>query len=793
MSEIYWATNPKVTKEQREKQTIDYLGEKPKQLCEKLPKESKVYQKPKSWITIEFDKGECFGKGEASEATLQTFENLQKDGINVIQSTHNGFCDWLISIVPELENLSHDKITSYNLNFVNKYVPKEYRQFVDENLLKKEIVWVTKIGQVHWKKLTKHEGKDWNDYTEERIVQEIFPQAKNKLDKTLTDGTNKKVNDISILKKGVPLGKRNESCFKLAHDYRKKGNTLDETLVLLSSWNNNNNNPLPLKEVKACINSVYSYETENIKKKGKYNKKDEEEEQPETSLIITEDNIVEQVYDGIKSKFCVYDKNTKEISYVDEWDGFIPIKAEEVDQKALHLPSCAKDYDSSEELDKIIFQFIHKWLDIDNKLIQFSLWNIKRSWVYERFHTLNYLRALGDTGQGKSRYLDVLGILHYKPIFTSGATTSAPIFRIIKKWKGSLIIDEADFQKSDATQDIIKIINQGYEQGKHIMRCDQNDATKIQFFDPYCPKVIATRNTFEDKATESRCITTVMKGTKRRDILFNLNDNFYEEALEIRNMLLKWRFDNYFKIDSNKVQPNNLGDLEPRVQQIVNSFLTLFAQDEKEIKIFEEYMLGYQSELIDERRNSFEGLIIEGIYNLMLDGVEYFNTTDIIQKANITNRKGEFVKGNTISKKLKSLGFKKSISKLIYGKTKRIIPKDHEHLEMLFKRYGFDITPITQITPITERGSVLENDDKMGKIGLKTENAALSNECNKRNTVINSFDIINANGKKFRRTLDHVFLPCVSCGTVNKKGWNIEDEQGKIYCDMCAIGVEEVV
>ena len=57
-----------------------------------------------------------------------------------------------------------------------------------------------------------------------------------------------------------------------------------------------------------------------------------------------------------------------------------------------------------------------------------------------------------------TRFLDTLGYLHYKPIATSGATTSAPVFRIIDKWKGTLIMDEADFQKSDEAQDIIKII-----------------------------------------------------------------------------------------------------------------------------------------------------------------------------------------------------------------------------------------------------------------------------------------------------------------------------------------------
>jgi len=155
------------------------------------------------------------------------------------------------------------------------------------------------------------------------------------------------------------------------------------------------------------------------------------------------------VWDGIEVK---YEQNI----IIDNLT-FTPILGEEVQKKAVLLPEKAEEYETDEQLDNEILDFIGKWLDIPDDIKQFALWNIKRSWVYEKFNTLNYLRALGDTGVGKTRFLDVLGHIHYKPIETTGATTAAPIFRMIDKWRGSLIMDEADFAKSDETQDILML------------------------------------------------------------------------------------------------------------------------------------------------------------------------------------------------------------------------------------------------------------------------------------------------------------------------------------------------
>jgi hypothetical protein len=447
----------------------------------------------------------------------------------------------------------------------------------------------------------------------------------------------------------------------------------------------------------------------------------------------------EQVYDCKTrlSKFARYNRKAGSIDYVNEIpinDAIIiPNTGEELEKGAVLLPSQTEHYETEEQLDNEIQCFINKWLDIPEDFKQFTLWNIKRSWIYQRFHTLNYLRALGDTGQGKSRFLDTLGYLHYKPLFTSGATTSSPVFRMIDKWGGSIIMDEADFQKTDESQEIIKIINQGYEKGKFIMRCDQNDARKVQFFDPFSPKVIATRKPFTDKAVESRCITQVMTGTKRKDIKFTLTEEFFSEAQSIRNKLLTWRFQNYYLIDPSINHDVGISDLEPRVQQVVSSYVAMFGTDQEAMEKFKTFIAEYQKDLIEERSNSFHGQVVKGIYDLFHEkGMLEISAYDIILQAELTDHKGEQMKPRALTNVLKELGFGKTKLVRVHDKVKRCIPMEVEHLKVVFQRYGLgnDVTVVTHVTGTSENQRNL-----LDKLEVSESDADRNNSYNRYNVT----------------------------------------------------------
>jgi len=431
------------------------------------------------------------------------------------------------------------------------------------------------------------------------------------------------------------------------------------------------------------------------------NSDEKEKKEIRTSFFKEDGFYFEQILtEKKKVGFAMYNPSTDEVKLIPEYETpdyiFKPIEAQEVYEGYIYLPSKTEEYDSDEKLEEDLKTFIRKWLDIPEDFLQYCVWEIKQSWIYDKLNTINYLRFLGDLGQGKTRALTVVGFLHYKPIKTSGASTVAPIFRIAHKWKGTFLIDEFDLKKSDETADFIKFINLGFERHNPIMRCDQNKFDDIKFFDPYCPKIMATRKPITDKATESRCFTHIMEGTERTDIPLVLDDRFYKGAQHLRNKLLLWRFRNYGKIKVENTEDVDLGELEPRIKQTHLGLVPLFRDEPKKWEFFKEYLQKLQKRIVNERMSSFEYLIIKAFCELVFElGYKDVIPKDLIVQGNFidfSKSPEEPMEPRKLSKWLKGLGLgEREDAKLVDRKTITPIKFTKEQLKKLAKKYGFDI------------------------------------------------------------------------------------------------------
>jgi hypothetical protein len=167
--------------------------------------------------------------------------------------------------------------------------------------------------------------------------------------------------------------------------------------------------------------------------------------------------------------------------------------------------------------------------------------------VYDAFNELPYLRVRGDYGSGKTRFLLVIGALAYKAFFGSGASTVSPLFHIQDAFRGTLVLDEADFRLSDEKAEVVKILNNGNVAGMPVLRTMQNGKGELQprAFQVFGPKVLASRGSYEDQALESRFLTEAMGGRPlRQGIPINLPDAYRDEARALRNKLLVYRFRN---------------------------------------------------------------------------------------------------------------------------------------------------------------------------------------------------------------------------------------------------------
>ena len=247
--------------------------------------------------------------------------------------------------------------------------------------------------------------------------------------------------------------------------------------------------------------------------------------------------------------------------------------------KVLLLPEEPEEYGSQEELVAKIQEFIHKYVQVSERFEKLASYYVLLTWIYDCFNELPYLRLKGSPGSGKTRFLLIVGSICYKPLFASGASTVSPLFRMLDRIQGTLILDEGDFRLSDEKSEIIKILNNGNARGFPVLR---SEVTPWGEYSPhafyvYGPKIVATRKAFDDPALETRCITEEMgMGDLRKDIPTNLTDAYEEEALKLRNQLLMFRLRSYRKQEFADL--SHL-DLEPRLVQVLRPLFSII-QDE---------------------------------------------------------------------------------------------------------------------------------------------------------------------------------------------------------------------
>lgn len=339
---------------------------------------------------------------------------------------------------------------------------------------------------------------------------------------------------------------------------------------------------------------------------------------------MSDGSLVESVFDPQSTptkRFIVFNPKRDEINSITELeidDGkkIIPLQTQMIEHKVILLPSDAAGYKSEKSLLDEVSQFIYKYLDVEPFFHKIASYYVFLSWVYDRFSALPYLRAIGDPGTGKSRFLQTVGLLLYKPIFSSGATTASPVFRLIEKVGGSLIVDEADFGNSDVWSDMVKILNSGYHKGFPVLRTEGDKVRDVRAYIVYSPKLLATRRKFKDVALESRMITQEMSGEPRHDIPIVFPDEAWEEAQVIRNKLLMWRFRNYHKITL--PDHSSLTGVEPRLKQILLP-LTGVMKDEEAIKELTTFAKNYQQQLIADRSLDKHVEVLEAIVSLNKD------------------------------------------------------------------------------------------------------------------------------------------------------------------------------
>ena len=191
-----------------------------------------------------------------------------------------------------------------------------------------------------------------------------------------------------------------------------------------------------------------------------------------------------------------------------------------------------------------------------------TLW-VMLSYCYPIFPAVPYLYLAGPAGSGKTRTMDLIGRMVFRPMFSSN-TTAANVFRSLHARGGTLLLDEAERLRDDRSPEVAEITSillSGYRRGGRANRLEPSgDSFRSVSFDVYAPKLLACIRGLPP-ALSSRCISVRLSraapGSPRAGR--SLDDSPGDEQ-SIRDLLHRWTLDNGSRLIDTPPPPSTLAN-----------------------------------------------------------------------------------------------------------------------------------------------------------------------------------------------------------------------------------------
>ena len=268
---------------------------------------------------------------------------------------------------------------------------------------------------------------------------------------------------------------------------------------------------------------------------------------------------------------------------------------------------------SPEEIQQKVKRHIAKYVDLGELDLDLACWYVLFTWFYPKVDTLGYLRFIADTGKGKSRAKRVVGDLCFYPLYASGASSFSGMARTQERWRGTLVVDEADFTGEKENQ-IMKYLNLGFERGQFYFLSDKKNPRHQDYFDPFAPKVLAMREPFHDNATEARLLSISMHETGSPHIPIIIPPDYVKEMKQVRDELALFALNHWGQVDGTKMLSFNDFKIEPRLKQLAMPLCIILQIWSEGIGHFRQYLLKRQVEIRKTRALSWEGSLFNLVY-----------------------------------------------------------------------------------------------------------------------------------------------------------------------------------
>lgn len=347
-----------------------------------------------------------------------------------------------------------------------------------------------------------------------------------------------------------------------------------------------------------------------------------------------------------KPGFACFDPATRQITLAERAGKngcTLPLDTEAVREGHVRFPNAPMAFTDLPALVAEVESFIGKWVFVSPFFRLVSSRYVFLTYIYDRLETVPYLRVLADRGRGKSRYQQVMGALCFRSVNMSGADTASPMFRLIRRYGPTMIIDEGDRRQernSDTYSSVTKILNYGIHHDGVVWRTEAEGRELVETpFPVFCPKILSSRERFGDTAVESRCITEIMPPCPKDAYQFDITPEFVTQAESLRARLMYWRLTTWHQ-PMPPVERLSLR-VEDRLNQIAAPLVQVMhlLTDDRGLKELSDHIEEMHQEFIDQRRRSDEGVILAKIRSMAAEGSDRAYCKTIAEQSGITRGK----------------------------------------------------------------------------------------------------------------------------------------------------------
>lgn len=340
---------------------------------------------------------------------------------------------------------------------------------------------------------------------------------------------------------------------------------------------------------------------------------------------LSDGRLIEQIAGG---KFAVYDSQDGSVGYESEIeaDGVIyrPLDDDFLLKGGVALPEKLTEYVDDKTLDAEIEEVLKRYCDIPTRQLQLSARYARLTYIGDKIDEISYIRATGERGSGKSRYISTVGKLCLRPIVVVNPS-AASLYRMMDSYRPTLIIDECNFETgSEDTSALIQILNSGFQRASVVPRMEKgvDGQFTCKAYSAFGPKLIGSLKPSDSTAFESRCIPVALQKTSNKEIPFRTSRRMLLDFGALREKLYLWRLRNWHRdfeqcLDDAEHELKGY-QIEPRFIQIAIPLYALI--DDKNLKGEFARMLETRTEdAAEERKVSFDGQLVSIIHGLLFD------------------------------------------------------------------------------------------------------------------------------------------------------------------------------